>query len=79
MRRCLSDELAEPMEPEPNQESPLEPERPVFRHPQWMVGVVLIFGVMAILAGFEDPLWWLIGSPGILALAIWIYGKIKPI
>jgi hypothetical protein len=52
-------------------------ERPIFHHPQWMVGVVLIFAVIAIVAGLRNPVWWLIGSPCILVLAVWIYVKIK--
>jgi hypothetical protein len=49
------------------------PERPVFAHPQWMVGVVLIFGVVAILAGLNDPIWFVIGFPAILVLAVWLW------
>jgi hypothetical protein len=76
-----------PREPEPDpipesvgyhEEAPPEPgARPVFAHPQWMVGVVLIFAVVAIVAGLRNPVWWLIGSPCILVLLIWIYVKIK--
>lgn len=47
-------------------------ERPVFRHPQWTVGVVLVFAVAAILAGLNDPVWFIIGAPCILTLVIWI-------
>jgi hypothetical protein len=54
-----------------------KPERAVFQHPEWMVGIVLICGVFAILAGLIHPVWWLTGSPCILALAIWIYGKVR--
>jgi hypothetical protein len=43
-----------------------------------MVGIVLISGVLAIFAGLANPIWWLIGSPCILALAIFIYGRIRP-
>jgi hypothetical protein len=49
------------------------PEPPVFRHPQWMVGVVLIFGVAAILAGLRNPVWFLIGAPCILVLLVWLW------
>ena len=51
----------------------LPDERPLFQHPQWMVGVVLIFAVTAIVAGFGNPVWWLIGSPFILVLAIYVW------
>jgi len=68
------------MEPDLDSGSSREPEpteRPVFQHPQWMVGVVLVFAVVAILAGLRNPVWWLIGSPCILVLAVWIYVKIR--
>ena len=68
------------MEPDPNKDSPPErepPELPVFQHPEWMVGIVLIFGVLAIVAGLLNPVWWLAGSPFVLALADWIYGRVR--
>jgi hypothetical protein len=66
------------METEPDRDAQPEPvERPLFPHPQWMVGVVLIFAVVAILAGLRNPVWWLIGSPCILVLVVWIYVRIK--
>ena len=46
---------------------------PMFPHPQWMVGVVLIFGVLFIVAGLGNPVWLLIGSPFILVLAVYIW------
>lgn len=49
---------------------------PLFKHPRWMVGVVLIFGVLAIFAGLANPVWWLIGSPFILALAIYLWVRL---
>ena len=51
-------------------------ERPLFAHPPWMVGIVLIFGVLAILAGFSDPIWFFVGLPCILVLVLYIYVKI---
>jgi hypothetical protein len=51
-------------------------ERPLFPHPPWMVGIVLIFAVLSILAGFSDPIWFLLGLPCILVLALFIYVKI---
>jgi hypothetical protein len=49
----------------------------VFQHPEWMMGIVLILGVMVIFAGLGNPIWWLIGSPFLLALAVWIYGRLR--
>jgi hypothetical protein len=66
------------METDPDRDARPEPEeRPVFPHPQWSVGVVLVFAVVAILAGLRNPVWWLIGSPCILVLVVWIYVRIK--
>jgi 4-hydroxybenzoate polyprenyltransferase len=42
-----------------------------------MVGIVLIFAVLAILAGFSDPVWFLLGLPCILALVLYIWARIK--
>jgi hypothetical protein len=53
------------------------PERPLFQHPQWMLGVVLIFAVTAIFAGLDNPVWWLIGSPFILVLAIYVWVRFR--
>jgi len=59
-------------------EGPLQAEeRPVFQHPQWMLGVVLIFAVAAIVAGLSNPVWWLIGSPCILVLAIYLWVRFR--
>jgi hypothetical protein len=52
-------------------------ERPLFRHPRWMIGVVLVFGVVAIVAGLENPVWWLVGFPCILTLFVWIWVRMK--
>jgi hypothetical protein len=57
---------------------PSAPERPLFQHPQWMVGVVLIFAVVAVVAGFDNPIWLLIGSPFILALVIYLWARLRP-
>ena len=56
--------------PEPN-------ERPLFQHPEWMVGVVLIFAVAALIAGLDNPIWLLIGSPCILVLAIYTWVRFR--
>ena len=50
--------------------------RPLFPHRPWMVGIVLLFGVLSIIAGFSDPIWLLLGAPCILALALFIYARI---
>ncbi len=49
---------------------------PLFPHPPWTVGIVLIFAVMAILAGFNDLTWLLLGAPCILVLVLFIYVRI---
>jgi hypothetical protein len=51
-------------------------ERPLFPHPPWTVGIVLIVAVLAIIAGFSDPIWFLLGLPCILVLALFIYVRI---
>jgi hypothetical protein len=56
--------------------NPEENERPLFAHKPWMVGLVLAFGVLAVLGGFSDPIWLLLGAPFILALALYIYVQI---
>jgi hypothetical protein len=52
-------------------------ERPLFPHPEWMVGIVLIFAILSILAGLSDPIWLLLGLPCILVLALYIWARIK--
>jgi len=52
-------------------------ERPIFAHQPWMVGMVLIFAVLAIIAGLSDPIWFLLGLPCILVLVLYIYVGIK--
>jgi predicted signal transduction protein with EAL and GGDEF domain len=48
-------------------------ERPVFQHPSWMVGIMLILGVMSLLIGLTvDPFWLVMGSPAILTLIVYI-------
>jgi hypothetical protein len=51
-------------------------ERPLFAHPPWMVGVVLVFAVLAIIAGLSDPIWFFVGMPCILVLVLYIYVQI---
>jgi hypothetical protein len=57
--------------------APEREERPLFLHPDWMVGVVLIFAVVAVFAGFANPLWWLIGSPCILTFVIYAWVRFR--
>ena len=49
----------------------------MFQHPEWMVGVVLIFGVAAVFAGLANPIWWLIGSPCILTFVIYTWARFR--
>jgi hypothetical protein len=58
-------------------DSPDTHQRPLFPHPPWMVGIVLIFGVLAILAGFSDPIWFFLGLPCIIVLILYIYVRIS--
>jgi len=37
-----------------------------------MIGVVLIFGVAALVAGLDNPVWLIIGAPCILTLIVYI-------
>jgi hypothetical protein len=62
-------------DPEPPGDPPGAEERPVFQHPQWMVGVVLVFGIAALVVGIDKPVWLLIGSPFILALLISLWAR----
>jgi hypothetical protein len=57
-------------------EKPKATERPLFPHPQWMVGIVLVLGVWSIIAGFSDPIWFLLGLPFVLVLVLYIYVRI---
>ena len=59
-----------------SQQEPGPGERPLFPHPPWMVGVVLIFAVLAILAGISDPIWLLLGAPCIIVLGLFLYVRI---
>jgi hypothetical protein len=67
------------MEPNPNdvEEKPDENTRPMFVHQPWMVGIVLIFGVLALVAGLSDPIWLCLGAPCILVLFLFIYVRFK--
>lgn len=62
--------------PEDLFESSHSDEKPMFPHPHWMVGIVLVFGLLALIAGLGDPIWLLLGAPFILVLALYIYVRI---
>ena len=48
-------------------------ERPLFQHPPWMVGIMLILGVLSLVIGLTvDPFWLAMGSPAILTLVVYI-------
>ena len=48
-------------------------QRPLFQHPPWMVGVMLILGVVSLIVGLTiDPFWLVMGSPAILTLFVYI-------
>jgi len=42
-----------------------------------MVGVVLVLGVLALIAGFSDPIWFVLGGPCILVLVLYLYVRFK--
>ena len=63
-------------DPEEPKDESIAKERPLFPHPPWMVGIVLILAVLSIIAGLSDPIWLLLGLPCILVLALFIYVKI---
>ena len=48
-------------------------ERPLFKHPPWMVGIMLILGAMSLFAGLAaDPFWLVMGAPAILTLFVYV-------
>lgn len=48
-------------------------QRPLFQHPPWMVGIMLILGALSLLVGLTvDPFWLVMGSPAILTLFVYI-------
>ena len=70
-------EPSTPGDPEQPDNVPDYNERPMFPHPQWIVGVVLIFAVLFIVGGLGNPVWLLIGSPFILVLAIYAWVRLR--
>ena len=54
-------------------QTPSDPERPLFQHPPWMVGIMLILGALSLVVGLTvDPFWLVMGSPAILTLLVYI-------
>jgi predicted signal transduction protein with EAL and GGDEF domain len=48
-------------------------ERPMFLHPPWMVGIMLILGALSLAVGLTiDPFWLVMGSPAILTLFVYV-------
>ncbi len=48
-------------------------ERPLFKHPPWMVGIMLILGAMSLFVGLTlDPFWLVMGAPAILTLLVYV-------
>ncbi len=60
--------------PEP---TPPPDEPPLFQHPDWMVGIVLIFAVIAALAGLDNPVWWIVGSPFFVVFVIYTWVRFR--
>ena len=54
-------------------QAPSDPARPLFQHPPWMVGIMLILGALSLVVGLTvDPFWLVMGSPAILTLLVYI-------
>jgi len=50
----------------------MEP-RPTFQHPPWMLGIMLILGLLSLVVGLTlDPFWLVMGSPAILTLLVFV-------
>jgi hypothetical protein len=58
------------------EDMPDENQSPLFPHPPWTVGIVLILAVLSCLAGLADPIWFLFGAPFILVLLLFLYIRI---
>ena len=69
--------MTKPEDSDDRQAAPELEERPLFQHPEWMVGVVVIFAVAAVIAGLDNPVWLLIGSPCILVLVIYTWVRFR--
>jgi hypothetical protein len=77
--RALQDlgEMTNPEDCDDRQAAPEPEERPMFLHPDWMVGVVLIFAAAAVFAGLDNPIWLLVGSPFILVFALYTWVRFR--
>lgn len=53
-------------------EKPEEGGPKIFQHPEWTVGLVLVFAVVSLLLALANPIFLIIGSPFILVLGLWI-------
>jgi len=69
--------MTKPDDPNDPQPARSHEEPPLFQHPQWTVGVVLIFAMVAIVAGLQNPVWFIIGFPCILVLAIYTWVRFR--
>ena len=48
-------------------------ERPLFTHPPWMAGIMLILGAASLFVGLTvDPFWLVMGAPAILTLVVYV-------
>jgi len=55
----------------------LDTEPSPFPHPRWTVNLVLVAGGITLLFGLlVNPIWLVVGSPFVLALALWLYIKL---
>lgn len=62
--------------PEEDDDPPPLDAKPMFAHPRWMVGIVLILGAMFVVMGLSSPVWFLIGAPCIVVLVLWVYVRV---
>jgi hypothetical protein len=72
-----SDGFEEQSEPAETDQQEQEIPAPLFPHPSWAVGVVMVFAMLTIFAGLSNPIWFLIGSPFLLVMAIFIWVRFK--
>lgn len=65
----MSDIPASPEAPDDD----TRPDRPMFLHPPWTVGLALVLGAVFLVLGvLGHPLWLLGGSPFVLVLLVWV-------
>ena len=71
------DNDAPTLEPPETEEGWPEPARSVFPHPDWTVGLVLVFAAVTLLYGLlVSPIWLVVGSPFLIVLLLWIWVKV---